>query len=96
MSGIYILKTTDGFRVAYSCDYYQLVDFSENIQYTVNGKVAAKIFTGSRCFETYEQALKRAKIIALNYEETDDGICLIFYAQHLSYGELINETPSGC
>ena len=96
MSGIYILKTTDGFRVAYSRDYYQLVDLSEDIQYNVNGKIAEKIFKNSRCYETYEYALKQAKLIASNYKETDDGICLISYAQHLSYGELVNETPSGC
>lgn len=95
MSGIYILKTTDGFRVAYSRDYYQLVDLSENIQYNVNGKIAKNIFGNSQCYSTYEYALKQAKLIASNYEETNDGICLIKYAQHISYEDLINDSRSG-
>lgn len=99
MNGIYILKTSDGYRVAYSDRYYSLVDIVEdecyNIRHKVNGKVAAEVFSNSKVFENYESALKQAKITSQIYEETDDGICLISYAQNINYGDLI-ETPSGC
>jgi hypothetical protein len=90
--GIYILKTTDGFRVAYSKEYHLLVDLNEDCDYVVNGKVAKRVFENSECYSSYDDALKQAKLILLDYGETDDGICFIRYAQRLNYGDLTNGT----
>ena len=90
MSGIYILKTKDGYRVSHTNRYAELVGMDTDINYYVDGKIAGQIFTECFRYDTLEEAIEHAKVIALNYFETDDGICVVKYAEHLNYGELTN------
>ena len=89
MSGIYILQTKDGYRVSHSNRYEELVGMDAEIVYYVNGNVAKEIFSNCFCYDTIDGALEHAKVISKMYLETDDGICVIKYAGHLTFKELI-------
>ena len=90
MSGIYILYTKDGYRVNYSDDYYNIVDF---VTGKVDSGVVEKIFGNSCVYDAYEEALHRARKMALNHPETDDGIRLIDVTPIVNYEELISDSP---
>ncbi len=89
MSGIYILKTKDGYRVSHYHRYDDLVGFDRNGEYFINGKVAKLIF--SKCFkyDKLDDAIQHATVISKFHSETDDGICVLKYAEHLTFKELI-------
>jgi hypothetical protein len=89
MSGIYILKTKDGYRVAHTYRYEELVGIDAHINYCVNGKIAKDIFSGCFCYVILDEAIKHAQVISKMYDETDDGICVIKYTEHLTFKELI-------
>lgn len=89
MSGIYILKTKDGFRVAFSDRYDSLVGFNSNADYFVDGKVAKSIFSDCFKYDKLDDALEHARVISRNYLETDDGIYIVKYAENVTFKELI-------
>lgn len=89
MSGIYILETSDGYRVAYSRKYEELVGINADIEYYVDGLVANEIFENCFSYKTKEEALEHARKISNVHRYTDDGICIIKYANNLTFGELI-------
>jgi hypothetical protein len=90
MSGIYILKTTDGYRVSFSTRYTELVSLSPDAEYMVNGNVAKSIFENCYCYQDLDKAYEHAHIISKFHEETEDGIFLVTYAEKFSYGEVKN------
>ena len=89
MSGIYILKTKDGYRVAHTNRYYDLVGFDRNADYFIDGNVAKQVFSGCFKYDTLDEAIGHAHVIARNYLETDDGICELKYAEKMTFKELI-------
>lgn len=89
MSGIYILQTKDGYRVAHTYRYEELVGIDADINYYVEGKIAKTIFSGCFCYDILNDAIEHAQVISKMYNETDDGICVISYAKNLTFKELI-------
>ena len=96
MSGIYILQTKDGYRVAHTHRYEDLVGMDTEIVYYVNGNVAKDIFSNCFCYDTIDDALEHAIVISKMYLETDDGIRVVKYAKNLTFRELIkNDKNTG-
>jgi hypothetical protein len=89
MSGIYILQTKDGYRVAHTYRYEDLVGMDADINYYIDGKTAKDIFSGCFCYDILDEAIEHAQVISKMYNETDDGICVINYAKNLTFKELI-------
>lgn len=89
MSGIYILQTKDGYRVAHTHRYDDLVGMNAEIVYYVNGNVAKELFSNCFCYDILDEAIEHAQVISKMYLETDDGICVIKYAKNLTFKELI-------
>lgn len=89
MSGIYILKTKDGYRVMHSYRYDDLVGFDRNGEYFIDGKVAKTLFSNCYCYDKLDDAIEHARVISKNHSETDDGICVIKYAENMTFKELI-------
>lgn len=89
MSGIYILKTKDGYRVTNSHRYDELVSFDKNGEYFIDGKVAKSLYSNCFRYDKLDDAIEHARAISRNHWETDDGICVVKYAEHLTFKELI-------
>lgn len=89
MSGIYILKTKDGYRVNHSYRYDDLVSFDKNGEYFIVGKVAKSIFSNCFKYDKLDDALEHARVISKMHWETDDGICVVKYAENVTFKELI-------
>lgn len=89
MSGIYILKTKDGYRVIHTNRYDDLVGFDRNGNYFIDGEVAKVLFSNSYKYDKLDDALEHARVISRNYLETDDGICVVKYAEDVTFKELI-------
>jgi len=89
MSGIYILKTKDGYRVTHSHRYDDLVGFDSNGDYFIDGKVAKSLFSNCFKYDKLDDAIEHARAISKNHWETDDGIREIKYAEHMTFKELI-------
>lgn len=92
MSGIYILKNKDGYRVSYADNLNKLY-----LSYNINGHLynlcpeeSFRIFNTAEKFETIDKALEYAKLESRNYRYLDDGIFVIRDSEHLTFGDLIN------
>lgn len=92
MSGIYILNTTDGYRVAYSEDYDCLYGgFNDDtLQFDLNREYLYRIFGNSDLFLTLDDAKFEAKGLSKSYDETDDGIMVIKGYRNYTFEELLN------
>lgn len=92
-NGVYILKTTDGYRVNFSDRYYEFFDrFDDSIfDYIPNRKTIEEVFGFCEVIPDYESAMLKAKAISsmLTYE-TNDGIMSIMNYCNVSFEELIN------
>ena len=89
MSGIYILKTKDGYRVSHYHSYNDLVGFDKNGEYFIDGKFAKLVFSNCYNYDKLDDAIQHATVISRFHTETDDGICVLKYAEHLTFKELI-------
>ena len=89
MSGIYILQTKDGYRVAHTYRYGELIGMDADINYYIVGKIAKDLFSECFCYDILDEAIEHAQVISKMYLETDDGICVIKYAKNLTFKELI-------
>lgn len=89
MNGIYILRSNDGYRVAHSNLYNQLVlsHNSESCRYNLNPVIVREMFDESAVFDSYDSALVRALDISRDVPETDDGIMVLNYS-NVSFEEL--------
>ena len=79
MSGVYVLKTSDGYRVAYSRlieDIYGYFD-DETIGYRPCGSAIARKFGNATVFADAESAREYARELSVNYDYLDDGITFI-------------------
>lgn len=93
MSGVYVLNTKDGFRVAYSESYDELfgsfIDSTRN--YQVNVGTLRKMFGDAPMSSDEETALNVAKEISGSIPmETDDGIMVISNYKNVTFEELLN------
>jgi len=89
MSGIYILKTKDGYRVSYTDRYSCLVGIDTNLNYFIVGKVASAIFSNCYKYDKLEDAIEHAKVISRMYLEVNEGISVVTYAENMTFKELI-------
>ena len=94
MSGIYILKTKDGFRVAYNTELYNFLSHYDDkkMDWTLNGSEIAKIFDSAPFFNNFSSAMNMAIQISKKYAETSDGIFEIRQGESLNYEEIVNGT----
>lgn len=91
MSGIYILQTRDGYRVNYSESYDCLLgSFNDDtMNYDIDAEVLQRMFGNCRVFNNELVAIESARSISKVFNETDDGIMLLKYADY-TYEELLN------
>ena len=89
MSGVYILETVDGFRVAYAPTYELLYGpWDESIKnFTLDTKEAKRIFGNSIVYATIEEADEAAWNIAKTIPETDDGTYHVKLGRWLNFNE---------
>lgn len=90
MTGVYILKTKDGYRVTKSEQFIDLLGKynDHTLNYDVNGVILHQMFDSSKFFPIYMTALEHAYKIISMCEETDDGIFIIKNCEHLNYWEI--------
>ena len=90
MSGVYVLKTKDGYRVAYSELYNDLFGayIDSTMNYEINVSTLKKMFGDAAYFDNEEMALDEAKKISYIVPETDDGIMIIGNYKNVTYSEL--------
>lgn len=92
-SGVYILKTKDGYRVNFSDKYYEFFNSFNDItrDFVPNGQTINEVFGFCSVIVDLRDAIQRAVAITNNLSiETFDGIMIIDNYQHLTYEELIN------
>jgi len=101
MSGIYILKTkTDwnvpGYRVAYHDLYEDLIGGFDDVSATfkLNGCQINEVFGNCSPVLGLVKAYKVARLLALEHEETSDGIFIINQGANLTFEEIVNDTNS--
>lgn len=90
-SGVYILKTKDGFRVNFSDRYYDLFDGFDDSSgdYRANAKTIEEVFGLCEVIGDKNTAVSKAIDISNQLTfETFDGIMLIDNYQQLTFEEL--------
>lgn len=93
-TGIYVLQTYDGFRVAALESYEDLFDgYSPDIVRYVNKEKIMAAF-GDCVVMDYAGAMVAAQTIAKMYRESDDGIFVIKDYQFYSFKELTDGKAS--
>lgn len=92
MDGIYILKTVDGYRVAYSDKKDSLFGLYNNdtMNYDIDVDILDKIFGRCSILETAKIALDISSSISNSVKETDDGIMFITSYGKYTFEELLN------
>ena len=93
MSGIYILKLKDGFRVAYSEQYEDMIGSYDDalMNYQLNKNVIKEVFGDKKNYIEYYQAIKAAIDVSKKYPETDDGIFVMQHAFDKTFDEVVND-----
>jgi len=92
MNGVYILQTTDGYRVAYSTEYESMLGFydANNMRHKLNGEIVNRVFGECFCFVNYLEAQTAARMLSVQYSYLDDGIYTIREVADQTYEEVIN------
>ena len=92
MNGVYILETTDGYRVAYSTEYESMLDSydANSMRHKLNGEIVNRVFGECFCFVNYLEAQTAARMLSVQYQYLDDGIYTIREVADQSYEEVIN------
>jgi hypothetical protein len=93
MSGIYILKLKDGFRVAYSKQYEDMIDSYNDslVNYQLNKAVIKEVFGDKKTYTDYSEAVHAAIDVSRKYPETDDGIFVMRHAFDKTFDEVVND-----
>ena len=101
MSGIYILKMqTDwdvpGYRVAYHDLYEDFIGGFDDVSATfkLNGCQINDVFGNCSTILGLDNAYTEARLLALEHEETSDGIFIINQGANLTFEEIVNDTNS--
>ena len=92
MSGIYILKTKDGYRVNFSKKYDCLFGCfnDDTMNYNIDALTLKQIFGNCRVIPSEPFAFEAAKGISRVHQDTDDGIMLIKEYQNFTFEDLLN------
>ena len=92
MSGIYILKLKDGFRVAYSKRYEDMIGSYDDLSmnYQLIKKVINEVFGDKKTYTEYSDSVRAAVDIS-KYPETDDGIFVMRHAFNKTFDEVVND-----
>jgi hypothetical protein len=92
MNGVYILQTTDGYRVAYSTEYESMLGSydANNMRHKLNGEIVNRVFGECFCFVNYLEAQTAARMLSVQYSYLDDGIYTIREVADQTYEEVIN------
>jgi hypothetical protein len=93
MNGVYILQTTDGYRVAYSTEYESMLGSydANNMRHKLNGEIVNRVFGECFCFVNYLEAQTAARMLSVQYQYLDDGIYTIREVADQTYEEVIND-----
>ena len=91
MSGIYILKTKEGYRVNFTKDYIYLFGSynDDTMNYNINADILKKIFGNCAVIPNEFMANASAQAISKVRMETDDGIVMLSYS-NFTFEELLN------
>jgi hypothetical protein len=92
MSGIYILATKDGYRVAASDQFvYLFGNYNDDkMNYNIEVESLNKMFGNRATLKTAKEALEAAKCISRTLNETEDGIMFIDSYGQYTFEELMN------
>jgi hypothetical protein len=93
MSGIYILKLKDGFRVAYSKRYEDMIGSynDSSMNYELNKKVIEEVLGDKKTYTEYSDAVRAAVDVSKKYPETDDGIFVMRHALTKTFDEVVDD-----
>jgi hypothetical protein len=92
-SGIYVLKTKDGYRVNFSDRYYDFFGGYDDStgDYAINAETIEEVFGFCQVIQDETEAIKKAISISNKLTfETFDGIMIIDNYQNMTFEELIN------
>lgn len=92
MSGVYVLKTKDGYRVNYTKEYVRLFTSynDDTMNYNIDTDTLKRIFGNCAVFPTEIMAINSAKAISKVHEETEDGIMMLSSYKEYTYKELLD------
>jgi hypothetical protein len=93
MNGVYILQTTDGYRVAYSTEYESMLGSydANSMRHKLNSEIVNRVFGECFCFVNYLEAQTAARMLSVQYQHLDDGIYTIGEVFDQTYEEVIND-----
>ena len=91
MSGIYILKTKDGYRVNFAKNYdYLFSGFNDDtMDYNIDTQSFKEVFGNCAVIPNEFMANASAQAISKVRMETDDGIVMLSYS-NFTFEELLN------
>ena len=92
MSGIYVLKTKDGYRVNFAKNYdYLFGSYNDDtMNYNINADILKKIFGNCAVIPNEMMALESAKGISRLHNETEDGIMVLTSYASYTFEDLLN------
>ena len=92
MTGIYILKSLNVYRVSYSDIFINLMGSydEKTMNYKVVPQIANKMFGDSKVFDNINLAVDYARELSRTVPETDDGIFIIDNFDKVTFEDLIN------
>jgi hypothetical protein len=92
MSGVYILKTLDGYRVVYSkekdCLFGSFND--DTMNYEIKTDILDSMFGNCCSIDNARDAIESAKCISNTMKETDDGIMILDSYGKYTFEELLS------
>jgi len=92
MSGVYVMVTQDGYRVAASESFVYLFGSynDDSMNYNIEPQILSEMFGNCATLETAKEALEAAKCISKTINETEDGIMFIDSYGKYTFEELLN------
>ena len=92
MTGIYVMVTQDGYRVAASDQFVYLFGSynDDSMNYNIETQVLEKMFGNCAILNSAKDAIEAAKCISKTINETDDGIMFIDSYGKYTFEELMD------
>ena len=92
MSGVYVMVTQDGYRVAASDRFVYLFGSynDDSMNYNIEPQILSEMFGNCATLETAKEALESAKCISKTINETENGIMFIDSYGKYTFEELLN------
>ena len=87
------MKLKDGFRVAYSKQYENMIGSYDDssMNYRLNKDVIKEVFGDKKNYTEYSEAVHAAIDISKKYPETNDGIFVMRHALNKTFDEVVND-----